>query len=436
MSAVTTIRQGLLFGETGAFGRARVRSADGSELARELRAFREFGRATEVAETRGARGDGPPVLTFRNEFWTARQRAAHSLHEVSYRACFKPALPRFFVERLTAPGDLVHDPFAGRGTAPLEAALLGRRPHASDVNPLTRVLFEPRLRPPVLAALAARLRELDLESPAELPEDLLVFYHPDTLREIVRLRDHFLAREAAGELDAVDAWLRMVAVNRLTGHSPGFLSVYTLPPNQAVSVESQRKINARRGQEPPRRDVRERLLRKSRALLADVDDALRARLAALVDGHAVATTAPADDVAGLPDGSVRLVVTSPPFLDVVQYASDNWLRCWFCGIDAQRVAITQARKVGDWEAAMTAALRECRRALRDDGHVAFEVGEVRGGATRLEEHVIDSARDAGLVPLLVLIQEQRFTKTANCWGIDNNARGTNTNRVVVLRREG
>jgi hypothetical protein len=30
-----------------------------------------------------------------NEYWTSKQRDASSLHEVSYRACFKPQLPRF-----------------------------------------------------------------------------------------------------------------------------------------------------------------------------------------------------------------------------------------------------------------------------------------------------------------------------------------------------
>ena len=60
----------------------------------------------------------------------------------------------------------------------------------------------------------------------------------------------------------------MVTLNRLTGHSPGFLSVYTLPPNQAVTVEAQRKINARRRQTPPRRDFRAILSRKSAQLLA------------------------------------------------------------------------------------------------------------------------------------------------------------------------
>jgi hypothetical protein len=41
---------------------------------------------------------------------------------------------------------------------------------------------------------------------------------------------------------------------------------------------------------------------------------------------------------------------------------------------------------------------------------------------------------AGLEPLLVLINDQQFTKTANCWGVDNMAKGTNTNRIVLFRR--
>jgi hypothetical protein len=66
--------------------------------------------------------------------------------------------------------------------------------------------------------------------------------------------------------------------------------------------------------------------------------------------------------------------------------------------------------------------------------VAFEVGEVRKGTVRLEEAVIPSAVAAGLEPVFVLINAQEFTKTANVWGVSNNRVGTNTNRVVVLRK--
>jgi DNA methylase len=399
-----------------------------------LRAFTWEGRGTEVLET-VADHDGQPVVvdTFVNEFWTSRQRAAHSLHEISYRACFKPQLPRFFIERLTRPGDTVYDPFMGRGTTVLEAALLGRTATGCDINPLCRILVEPRLRPPTLEAVAARLAALDWNGPADLPADLLTFYHPDTLREIGALRAHFLRQIESGGLDPVDQWIRMVAVNRLTGHSPGFFSVYTLPPNQAASVSAQRKINADRNQTPPRRDVRRLILRKTRSLLADCDRATRRVLDDAT--HPVRLhTGPAGTTRDITPSSVDLAVTSPPFLDVVDYAGDNWLRCWFCGIVPADVHLTVVKKIEDWRREMKTVFIELARILKQGGHVAFEVGEVRAGRLRLEEHVIPCGLEAGLDPLLVLINSQRFTKTAACWGVDNNAKGTNTNRVVLFRK--
>jgi DNA modification methylase len=44
-------------------------------------------------------------------FWSKRQREAHSLHEIPYRACFKPALASHFIENFTKPGEIIFDPF-------------------------------------------------------------------------------------------------------------------------------------------------------------------------------------------------------------------------------------------------------------------------------------------------------------------------------------
>ncbi|MBL8753153.1 MAG: site-specific DNA-methyltransferase [Planctomycetes bacterium] len=396
----------------------------------ELSSFAEFGAATVVGEL--AVG-GQRVPTFTNEFWTSKQREGHSLHEVSYRACFKPSLPAFFIERLTRPGDVVFDPFMGRGTTPLEAVLRGRVGRGNDVNPLASMLVRPRLAPPSLATVLARIDALDLRYDGPLDDDLLVFFHPDTLRALCALRATFASAEAAGGLDPVDAWIRMVAVNRLTGHSPGFFSVYTLPPNQAVSAVAQRKINAKRNQVPPPRDVRAILKKKSASLLADVTSLWRQRNE-VVAVRALLSTGPAATLLAHATASVQLVVTSPPFLDVVQYKDDNWLRCWFCGIDADAVPITMARTLDAWSQAMAAAFRELHRVVRPGGFVAFEVGEVRRGTVKLEETVVPVAAAAGFEPVAVMIHAQEFTKTANCWGIDNNAVGTNTNRIVVVRR--
>jgi hypothetical protein len=405
------------------------------EIVRELRAFRWNGRLTKRAVTSVGLAKARPIVveTFVNEFWTSKQRAANSLHEVSYRACFKPQLPRFFIDRFTKAGDVVYDPFMGRGTTVIEAALAGRTPAGCDINPLSAMLAQPRLSPPTTEEVARRLDALDLSSAVSCPRDLEVFYHPETLREICALREYLLTRDSHGLLDGVDQWIRMVAVNRLTGHSPGFFSVYTLPPNQAASTAAQIKINERRKQVPPRRDIRALMLAKTRSLLTDCDAAARATLLRTAN-RAALLTRPARSTPQLRSNSVSLIVTSPPFLDVVDYAGDNWLRGWFCGIDTSAVEISMHRKVTEWQAAMTSVFRELARVLRPGGHVAFEVGEVRRGKVKLEEAVLPCGVASGLEPLLVVINAQQFTKTANCWGVRNNSKGTNTNRIVVFRK--
>src|SRR5665647_2852510 len=102
------------------------------------------------------------VPKYTNEFWTSRQRQASSIHEISYRACFKPQLPRFFISTLTKKGDVVYDPFSGRGTTVIEAGLLGRNVYANDANPLSRIMTEPRFFPPDFTAVEKRLASIPL----------------------------------------------------------------------------------------------------------------------------------------------------------------------------------------------------------------------------------------------------------------------------------
>ena len=372
-----------------------------------------------------------PVID--TELWTAKQRQMCSLHEISYRACFKAELPEFFISRFSKENEIVYDPFAGRGTTAIQASLMGRRFIANDINPLMKVLAEPRTNPPPLEAVQRRLQEIDLTRSIPKEEDepeVEVFFSPQTLAEIRALKSYLLQRRLQGTEDRVDQWIRMVATNRLTGHSKGFFSVYTLPPNQAVTPERQKKINEKyKNPTDEYRDVKNIILKKSKALLKEVPTPWPG-----VGGEFLNQDAANTDL--IPENQVHLIVTSPPFLDQVQYHQDNWLRCWFNHINTEEVAVnlTQYRSIEHWSEAMQSVFEEFRRILVPGGYGAFEVGEVRKGKIRLDDYVFPLIQKANLEPIATYINRQQFTKTANIWGISNNSVGTNTNRVILFSK--
>lgn len=379
--------------------------------------------------------DTVSIPVYEQELWTSRQRQANSIHEVSYRGCFKPQLPAYFIEKLTRAGDTVYDPFSGRGTTAVEAALRGRNVILNDVSHLSSILARPRLELPSVAEVDGRLRSLRFAVRPRSSIDLSMFFHPATEFEILGLREYLFRRWIAGAEDNADRWIRMVATNRLTGHSPGFFSVYTLPPNQAVSADDQVRINAKLRQEPEYRDVRALILKKSMQLQSRLTAADRWRLRAAA-GTARYLACRAAATPDILSNTVQLTVTSPPFLDVVHYALDNWLRCWFNGLDAEAIAerTTMSKTVEDWSAEMAAVFPELYRVTRPGGWVAFEVGEVRRGTVKLEEVVAPLGIGAGFECSAILINSQRFTKTANIWGVRNNSLGTNSNRIVLFRK--
>ena len=94
-----------------------------------------------------------------------------------------------FIEKYTKEGDVVYDPFGGRGTTAIEAALMGRNIIQNDINPISEILSSGRLVIPTLGEIEQRLKSIKIDLKLKSLIDLTMFYEKQTFIEFLSLRD-------------------------------------------------------------------------------------------------------------------------------------------------------------------------------------------------------------------------------------------------------
>jgi hypothetical protein len=131
-------------------------------------------------------------------------RWGHSMHTMcSYHGMFPAKVAHYFIQRHSKPGDMVLDPFSGRGTVPLQARVEGRQAVCNDLNPLAYVLSRAKTHPPSWSAAEKFLGGLEAgyrrsyQTDPDVPDDIRMLYHPNTLRQICHLRDYLLSQPLA-----------------------------------------------------------------------------------------------------------------------------------------------------------------------------------------------------------------------------------------------
>ena len=254
----------------------------------------------------------------------------HPFHSICpYVAMFPESFVAEQLEQYTEPDDLVFDPFCGRGTTVFESLLKGRQAAGADVNAVAACVAGAKAAAPGLAAILHRIDELEDaygsgERPAEAPTPFLgKCYEPHTLSEIL-----FLRRRLVWRHDPVDRFVAAVAMGILHGESQR--SRFTLSNRMPRTISTKPGYSIRwweeRGLSAPRRRVFDCL---RGATLFRFREAPAERLGTVRQGDARSAASLFPELAAL----VRLVVTSPPYLDTTDFAEDQWLRLWFLGGD-------------------------------------------------------------------------------------------------------
>lgn len=413
-----------------------------------------------------------PVMGIAPE-WKDQQRLwGHSFHPMcSYLASFPAALAHAFVARYSRRGDVVFDPFSGRGTTALQACSEGRIGVGNDLNPFAHVLTASKVEPATRAEARTRLASLRVQwaadaagwleladrvqgdplaaaagipqagsggGPSEgtehVPAEVALAFHPRTFAQLLAIRSALRLEATA------DRFLAAALTGILHGKSASYLSAI-MPNTFSMAPRYVREFAARTDFHSPERDVFDCLDRKLTRLFRDPAPATGG-VALLGDARDAAPRARAALRArGLPDRA-RLVVTSPPYLRVVKYGYYNWLRTWLLGFDAHEIDATldDAHHRGPYLVFLRDVLAGLRTILTDDAIAVLVVGDVetdRGraikGGVGLAERVWESAARPEGYRLAGIARDDVAAnrKMTKLWG-DEAGRATKTDRILVL----
>lgn len=381
----------------------------------------------------------PPSLAGLSKRWRrAPRRWGHPLHSLcSYFAMFPPQVPHVFIRWLTKPGDVVYDPFAGRGTAPLEACRMGRVGLGSDANPLAYLLTAAKVDAPTPEETRRRLQELrggcGPGDPGSAPADIQMLYAEDVLGQLLWLRETLdLTRRDDRFIMAL--LLGVMHANYKPGRPPRGLSI-SMPNTFSMSPGYVRRYIDEHGLKPPAVDVFDLLQGKLRRMKLPESSATRG-LAWQQDARDPAAPT-------ILDRPAKLVFTSPPYLSVIKYGKYNWVRLWMLQQDPKAVdkELVATGSLSKYLAFISGAIEQLGPAVRDDGYLCLMIGDVRargnGETTNLAARVWeDAARPLGWT-LRGIVDDRLPTKhkVSRIW---KNGRGqaTKTDRVLILSRDG
>ena len=311
-----------------------------------------------------------------------------TFHQLApYIGRIKTTIASHLVEEYTRPGQVVVDPFCGSGVIPLEAAIRGRRVVAGDVNPYGVMLTRAKFVAPATADEAmtllerrwnAALRRVATQDLRRVPLWVRRFFHAETLRHALALRDELTARG--------DTFLMACLLGILHHQRPGFLSY----PSSHLVPYLRDKLFPR--SEFPElyeeRNVYDRLLAKVQRTYRRPPAALAESAVALSDSRKLRISVP-----------VHAVITSPPYMNELDYVRDNRLRLWFL---FRELPMGRDLPKRDREKAfrllMASTLQRIAPFVEAGGVIALVVGDASRGTRRADSaeivQTIFSADDA------------------------------------------
>ncbi len=363
----------------------------------------------------------------------------HSL--CSYLGAFPPSLANYFIRSFTDEGGMVYDPFSGRGTTLLESRILNRRGIASDLNPIALALSRAKSHKLDVQQILKRIDELeaDYDYPLFLPEAnaqadaIHLIFHPRTLAQLCYLR--LILLHSTNRIDEflVGAILGVMHGAERKDGTSGYLSI-SMPNTFSMSPEYVRRFVQTKQLNREFRDVFQILREKTVRNFEKHNFPGVAGVVVECDAKRASKNLQLQPYLG----QIDLILTSPPYLGIVNYARQNWIRSWFLDANTEEVSqrLDDDLNLFEWIKFAQDTLIEFKKFLKPEGVGVFVIGDVaksKNSMIPLAREFATMVREKNIFKNVYVFSDyiQGVDKTTRIWG-DTKGKATTVDRIVIL----
>lgn len=365
-------------------------------------------------------------------WWKSQPKNMNNkLHSIcSYMAMFPPALPHYFIINYSSPGDVILDPFSGRGTTALEACFQNRIGIGSDRNPLAYVLTFAKINIPSKGRIINRLKKLEDNFKPEsidiriVEKNIKMIFNRYTLRQLVYLKNNLKWKKSN-----VDAFITSMILGILHGGSEGYLSL-KMPNTFSMSPSYIKKFAKEHNLRKPKRDTFNLLKRKLE----------RCYQKSRIRGKVYSSDA--RRLTKIENESVDLIITSPPYTRLITYGKFNWIRLWFLGEEYHKVEerLFTTQSLEKYKEFMTDVLLELKRVINQKGKIVLIIGDVLDKSNKIT-NLADLIWRRCAKPLSFIKTEEIYedvindgTKVSRIWGNKKLKISSKIDRILILKK--
>lgn len=381
-----------------------------------------------------------------NEDWSRKNNKNFSkMHSISsYLAMFAPSLPDFFIKKYSNRSDIVMDNFSGRGTTGLVCRELKRNFIGTDLNPYAIVLSRSKIdnyKIEDLISIIKRMRNkfnkeylsYEEKTNEEKYSELLFYYSKKNLSQLIFLREKIGKewRKNSPEKNAILSFALGLMHGPTKRNGESIYFSLNMPNTISMSPNYVKNYSKKNNLTKPEQDIFQKIIDR---IKIKYDEEIIPNIfnGKILEENAILNTNK------IKKNSIKLVITSPPYLSIVDYTKSNWLKLWLLGYErtelSKSIKLTDKLNFEDYKIFIKDYLNSIYDKMKKGGVVCLVVGDIFDKP--LIEEVWKSIRSNVNFKFKEIYIDKKYSQNFKITNMLNTRKGkaTITEKVLVLRK--